>query len=153
MRYFRSEKVLAYFVTRLVDLQTSLKDKFFKKAIAQFFQKYFRVLQCRFCHFLQFVVWKNCLLKVEDLHFALSTNDVNIFRIIGREVFYEIYVLNSFVKFTGKHMYWSLFFNKIEGLACNFITKATLEQVQNFKHTFFIEHLYILFPCFEHLSC
>ena len=36
-------------------------------------------------------------------------------------------VLRNFVKFTGKHLCQSLFFNKVAGL--NFIKKETLEQV------------------------
>ena len=55
---------------------------------------------------------------------------------IGRssrpEVFCKKDVLRNFVKFTGKHLCQSIFFNKVAGLspeACNFIKKETLAQV------------------------
>ena len=35
------------------------------------------------------------------------------------DVFCEKVVLRSFVKFTGKHLCQSLFFNKVAGLLCN----------------------------------
>ena len=59
-------------------------------------------------------------------------------------------VLRNFVKFAGKHLCQSLFFNKVAGLrpmACNFIKKETLAQAffcefcKTFKNTFFTEHL------------
>ena len=34
------------------------------------------------------------------------------------EVFYKKIVLRNFAKFSGKHLYQSLFFNKVTGLAC-----------------------------------
>ena len=57
-------------------------------------------------------------------------------------------VLRNFAKFTGKHLCQSLFFNKVAGLACNFIKKETLAQVfscefcEISKNTFFTEHLW-----------
>ena len=46
------------------------------------------------------------------------------------EVFCKKCVLRDFAKFTGKHLYQRLFFNKVAGLeACNFIKKETLAQV------------------------
>ena len=56
-------------------------------------------------------------------------------------------VLRNFTKFTGKHLCQSLFFNKVAGLACNFIKKETLAQVFSYefceisKNTLFTEHL------------
>ena len=38
-------------------------------------------------------------------------------------------VLNNFVKFTGKHLCWSLFFNEVA------------EFCENFKNTFFTGHI------------
>ena len=38
-------------------------------------------------------------------------------------------VRRNFAKFTGKHLCQSLFFNKVAGLACNFIKKEALAQV------------------------
>ena len=55
-------------------------------------------------------------------------------------------VLKNFVKFTWKHFYWSLIFNKV-ATACNFIQKETPVQVlfcefcEIFKNIFFKEHL------------
>ena len=58
------------------------------------------------------------------------------------EVFCKKGVLRNFVKFTGKHMCQSLFFNKVAG-ARNFIKKETL--VQMFLGTpFLTEHLWWL---------
>ena len=42
------------------------------------------------------------------------------------DVFCQKGVLRNFAKFTGKHLCQSLFFNKVAGLACNFIKKETL---------------------------
>ena len=61
-------------------------------------------------------------------------------------VFCEKGVLRNFLKFTGKQVCQSLFFNKVADLrpqACNFIKKETLAQVfscefcQISKNTFF----------------
>ena len=55
-------------------------------------------------------------------------------------------VLKNSVKFTGKHFYWSLIFNKV-ATACSFIKKETPVQVLSceyceiFKNIFFREHL------------
>ena len=55
-------------------------------------------------------------------------------------------VLGNLTKFTGKHLWQSLLFNK--GVACNFIKKKTLAQVFSCeffgisKNTFFTEHLW-----------
>ena len=38
-------------------------------------------------------------------------------------------VLRNFKKFTGKHLCQRLFFNKVAGLALNFIKKESLTQV------------------------
>ena len=57
-------------------------------------------------------------------------------------------VLKNFAKFTGKHLCQSLFFNKADSEACNFIKKETLTQVfscefcVSSKNTFFTEHLW-----------
>ena len=42
------------------------------------------------------------------------------------EVFCKKGVFKNFAKFTGKHMCRSLFFNKVTGIAWNFIKKETL---------------------------
>ena len=52
-------------------------------------------------------------------------------------------VLRNFIKFTGKHLCQRSFFNKVAGLACNFIKKESLAQVlpceffEISKNTFF----------------
>ena len=45
------------------------------------------------------------------------------------EVFCKKGVLRNFAKFTGKHLYQIRFFNKVAGLACNFVKKESLAQV------------------------
>ena len=45
------------------------------------------------------------------------------------EVFFKKSVFRNFTKFTRKHLCQSLFFNKVAGLACNFIKTETLAQV------------------------
>ena len=43
---------------------------------------------------------------------------------VKREVFYTKVALRNFAMFTGKHLCWSLFFNKVAGpQLCNFIKK------------------------------
>ena len=42
------------------------------------------------------------------------------------EVVYKKSVLRNFAKFTGKHLCQSLFFNKVEGSACNAVKKESL---------------------------
>ena len=51
------------------------------------------------------------------------------FRSSRQEVFCKKGVLRNFAKFTRKHLCQSLFFDKVAGLACNFIKKETLAQV------------------------
>ena len=57
-------------------------------------------------------------------------------------------VLRNFLKFTGKHLCQSLFFNKVAGSACNFIKKETLAQLfscefyEISKNPFFTEHVW-----------
>ena len=57
-------------------------------------------------------------------------------------------VLRNFAKFTGKHLYQSLFFNKVSGGACNFLKKETLTQVFSCEfceismNIFLTEHLW-----------
>ena len=66
------------------------------------------------------------------------------------DVFCEKCVLRNFAKFTGKHLYQSLFFNKVAGAACNFIKNEALVQVfscefcEISKTPFFTEHLWWL---------
>ena len=57
-------------------------------------------------------------------------------------MFFKVGLLKKFAKRTGKHLYRSLFLNKVAGL-CNFIKKETLVQVfsyeicEIFKNIFF----------------
>ena len=44
-------------------------------------------------------------------------------------MFCEEGVLRNFAKFTEKHLFQSLFFNKVAGATCNLIKKETLSQV------------------------
>ena len=49
------------------------------------------------------------------------------------EVFCKKGVPRNFAKFTGKHLCQRFFFNKVAGLACNFIIKESLAQVFSCK--------------------
>ena len=57
--------------------------------------------------------------------------------------FCEKGVLRNFAKFTGKHLFQNIYFNKVTGLACNFIKNDSLAQVfvrefcETSKSTFF----------------
>ena len=63
------------------------------------------------------------------------------------EVFCKKVILKNITKFTGKHLFLSLFFNKVMLLACNFLRKETPTQLlpvsyATFLRTpFLIEHL------------
>ena len=63
------------------------------------------------------------------------------------DVFCKKVALRIFAKFTGKHLCQSLYFNKVAGLAYNFIKKETLAQMfscefyEISKNNFFTEHL------------
>ena len=60
-----------------------------------------------------------------------------------REVFFKKGVLKNFANFTGKHLCWSLFFNKVAGLrACNFIKKRLQHICVPVKSAKFYEHLF-----------
>ena len=75
---------------------------------------------------------------------------VGISRSSRPEVFCKKGVLRNFTKFTGKHLCESLFFNKVAGLACNFIKKRLWHRcfpvnfVKFLRTPFFIEHLWWL---------
>ena len=55
--------------------------------------------------------------------------------------------VKNFAEITGKHLCWSLFFNKVRLEACNFIQKETPTRVfcckfcKIFKSTYFVEYL------------
>ena len=58
-------------------------------------------------------------------------------------MFYKIGVLKNFAKSTRKHLYQSLFFNKVAGDASNFIKKDILVQV--FSYEFYEKSTNIFF--------
>ena len=59
------------------------------------------------------------------------------------EVFFKKNVLKNFANFTGKHLCWSLFFNKVTGLrACSFIKKSLQHRCVPVKLAKFYEHLF-----------
>ena len=82
-------------------------------------------------------------------------------RISERRCSVEKDVLRNFAKFTGKHLFQSLFFNKVASLRpepCNFLQKETVAQVfpVNFvkflRSSFIKEHLWWQFlECFDNL--
>ena len=62
-------------------------------------------------------------------------------------------ILKDFSIFTGKQLWWSLFFKKVSDLeAFNFILKKSVTQVSScefckiFTNTFFTEHIWWLLP-------
>ena len=58
------------------------------------------------------------------------------------EVFFKKDVLKNFANFTGRHLCWSLFFNKVTGLrACSFIKKGLQHRCVPVKLAKFYEHL------------
>ena len=60
-----------------------------------------------------------------------------------REVFFKKGVLKNFANFTGKHLCWSLFFNKVADLrVCNFIKKRLQQRYVPVKLAKFYEHLF-----------
>ena len=75
-----------------------------------------------------------------DLEYS---NLITLLRSRRPDVFCEKGVLKNSAKFTGKHLFQSLFFNKVAGGACNFIKKESLAQVflcefcEISKNTFF----------------
>ena len=59
------------------------------------------------------------------------------------EVFFKKGVLKNFANFTGKHLCWSLFFNKVADLrVCNFIKKRLQQRYVPVKLAKFYEHLF-----------
>ena len=63
---------------------------FLKKQEHKYFRNFFYRFFCRFAHFIHFIVWKNCSLKIEDLYHEFSTDEVDYFTIICPEVFIDI---------------------------------------------------------------
>ena len=59
------------------------------------------------------------------------------------EVLFKKGVLKNFANFTGKHLCWSLFFNKVADLrVCNFIKKRLQQRYVPVKLAKFYEHLF-----------
>ena len=79
---------------------------------------------------------------------------ISLFTSNRPKVFCEKGVLKNFAKFTGKHLFQGLVFNKVPK-TCNIIKKEALAQVfsyefcEVFKNTFFIEHLWWLLLAFQ----
>ena len=62
----------------------------------------------------------------------------------------KLTVLKNFTKFTGKHLGWSLFFNKVARLSPATLLKKRLQHrcfpvnsLKILKNTFFIEHVWV----------
>ena len=91
--------------------------------------------------------WSNTLQPL-NLYRLINTSSCFVkFRISHQRCSVRKSVLRNFTKFTGKHLCQSLFFNKVTGLACNFIQKETLAQVlfcefcEISKSAFLTEHV------------
>ena len=64
------------------------------------------------------------------MKFSLGTKSTSrqlsiLYRISRPDAFCKKGALKNFPKFEGKHLYHSFFFNKVAGVACNFIKKET----------------------------
>ena len=58
------------------------------------------------------------------------------------QMFYKIGVLKYFAKFTGKHLYWSLFFNKVAGIRPATLLKRDSNTGVFLRILNFSEHLF-----------
>ena len=72
-------------------------------------------------------------LQADILFWPISVHVTSVGQKQPPEVFCKKGVLKNFAKFTGKHLCQSLFFNKVDLQACNFIKKETLAQVFSCK--------------------
>ena len=115
----------------------SFFDHFFYRETACFMHKFKRISTTRYNkkHFTSafqvfyirtrssyskaFIYWKLYVKKLQDAKLRSSCP----------EVFYKIGVIRNFAKLTGKHLCQRLFFNKVSGLACNFIKKESLARL------------------------
>ena len=85
-----SQRIIAYFATRPVD--QSERRILLKNKSATFLENFFLGFSVAFYTFYSL---KNCLLKVQDLYYEISTNDADIFRIVRPRVFCKIDVLKN----------------------------------------------------------
>ena len=69
------------------------------------------------------------------LHYKII-NTISSLKAVVQRCFVKKGVLKKFAKFLGKHLYQSLFFNKVAGLPVNF--------VKCLRTSFFTEHLWWL---------
>ena len=95
--------------------------------------------------FSRIAFWKECCFSVNLQKFqkskflemirpnALIVSQYCLLRSSRREMLRKKGVLENFTKFTEKHLCWSLFLNKIEGLS---LRPATL-LIKRFQHTCF----------------
>ena len=69
------------------------------------------------CHSLSFVVTR-CTTRCHSLSFVVTrcTTRLSFHKRSPPKVFCKKGVLRNFAKFTGKHLYQSLYFNKVAGL-------------------------------------
>ena len=95
-----------------------------------------------------FVDFSNKRRFVEQLHKTSLQNEPVIWitkRRIRREVFCKKGVLKNITKFTGEHLYWSLFFNKVAGVRLKTLLKKRLQHKcfpVNFANwTFFLKNI------------
>ena len=100
-----------------------------------------------FSHILCSVIFEGSYACTQLSQWAAPLDKQWTFRSSHRSCSVKKDALKSFAKFTGKHLCWSLFLNKVEGLRPATILKKTLTQViscdycEIFKNTYFKEHL------------
>ena len=69
------------------------------------------------------------LIKKLRIWIQKRQQQIAVFRSSHRRCSVKTVVNRNFAKFTGKHLWQSLYFNKLAGLACNFVKKETLAQL------------------------
>ena len=110
----------------------------------------------------EFDTWKSRFRSLLKLDLIIMTESHYLWQKLPPEVFCKKIDFKNFAKFTGKHLCWNLFFNKIAGFSSpenirklkvsvySFIRKETPTQpfscefCEIFKNTFSIEHIWVL---------
>ena len=96
-----------------------------------------------FRHTLIFNICNSLNFSQDDENILCSFKSVSFSEVVWR-CSLKKGVLRNFAKFTGKHLCQSLFFNKIAGIACNFIKKRDSgTDVFWWILRIFLEHLFL----------
>ena len=85
------------------------------------------------------------LIKKLRIWIQKRQQQIAVFRSSHRRCSVKTVVNRNFAKFTGKHLWQSLYFNKLAGLACNFVKKETLAQVFSIEFCEISENTFSIF--------